>query len=96
MKFSRAISVFGPHLLMQINEAPLSFNVKELPHGNLDILVVTPSAYSTCTQTGVLIIDETGSMETEASIGERDSGKFAHSKIITSNTKCLCYVVYTE
>ena len=83
MNFSKAISTFGPHLLMQINEAPLSFNVKELPHGNLDILVITPSAYSTCTQTGVLIIDGTGSMETEASLNKRESGKFAHSQMIT-------------
>jgi len=83
MEFLKGITVFGPQILMQIQEAPLNHHNKQLPHGNLDILVVTP-AYSTITQIGVLIIDGdtdkvvlTSSMKAEAAIKECGSGKCA-------------------
>ena len=73
---------------MQINEVPLNFSMKELPHGNLDVLVVTPSTDSTCTQIGVVIVDgdvdkelSTGPMKTEASLSEHASGKYVYSYV---------------
>jgi len=67
---------------MQVHQAPLNYADKSKPHGNLDILVVTPAVNTTITQIGVLIIDGdadkvllAGSVKTEASISERTSGK---------------------
>ena len=79
-EFSKAIGIFGPLLTIQIHEAPLNYGLKEVPHGNLDILVVTPVPN---TRMGVLIIDGvpdqvllTGSMKTEDSLDNPGSGEY--------------------
>ena len=80
VEFSKVIGIFGPVLTVQIHEAPLNYGRKELPHGNLDILVVSPVSN---TRMGVLIIDGvsdqvllTGSMKTEDSIDSPSSGEY--------------------
>ena len=55
MEFAKAITLFGPMLSMLIYEAPINLTNKKSPHGNLDILMVTPSFDSGPTQIEVLI-----------------------------------------
>ena len=78
-EFSKVIGVFGPLLIIQIQEAPLNYGRKDVPHGNLGILVVSPIQN---TQTGVLIIDGvadqvllTVSMKIEESLDSPGSGE---------------------
>ena len=71
--------LFGPLFTIQIHEAPLNYGLKGVPHGNLDILVVTSVSN---TQMGILVIDGvpdqvllTGSTKTEDSFDSLGSGE---------------------
>ena len=73
--------LFGPLFTVQIHVAPLNYGLKGVPHGNLDILVVTSVSN---TQMGILVIDGvpdqvllTGSTKTEDSFDSLGSGEYA-------------------
>lgn len=84
---------FCPLWYVVIEEAPLNYNIKQIPSGYLDMLVVTPSnSGRSWTQVGILIIDGmeeiiAGFIKMEFSLNRPESGMSARVPV------CLCALI---
>jgi len=97
MAFCQAIEMFAPPNTIVYLEAPLNANEKKLPHGKVDIVIVTPEIQFTGPNIGVMVFDKdlsqiklATSMKNETSIYALQSRKsaFLCTVYITSIGTC--------